>query len=219
MRHPLWQSLLSLTRGFPDICARWKWFASDWKAIFTRPWKNFRCVVWVSSFSDVKKEADNSCRPNSLLSPHLRGSLRKWSPQPSRLGACVGIYATSPSLHPVNGFSHLEEHYSGVWLWFQRERKGVGRRIKRKQFPFIFFFSNVLENKARLMFSRNLLLQREGQRLGWWVRRLWWLAKAWTILNVNYMEHPVGTEPKSRKAYNIIGHIFLISCILLCIDH
>lgn len=38
-------------------------------------------------------------------------------------------------------------------------------------------------------------------------------------LNVNSTEPPVGTEPKSRKAFHGIGNIFLISSMLLYIDH
>lgn len=88
----------------------------------------------------------------------------------------------------------------------------MGRRIKRKQFPFtVFFLFKRVGEQSQADVQRELPAAVGGTGSGL-------MGQACTILNVNYTEHPVGTEPKSRKAYNIIGNI-LISYILLCIDH
>lgn len=94
-----------------------------------------------------KKEQRNNCRPSSL-SLHLRGSVGKWSPQPSRHAACMGTCAASPSLHPGNGFCQPEEHYWGNDGGFNGKEREWGGELKGNSF-FLFFLFKCVEEQSQ----------------------------------------------------------------------
>ena len=96
----------------------------------------------------MKNRVDGSCRPNSLLSLPLRGSVGKLSPQPRRRRACVGISSRGPSFTQSVHFSPLEEPLLRGMIVASKEKKESGEENQEKTVSF-YFFSKCVEEQSR----------------------------------------------------------------------
>lgn len=76
----------------------------------------------------------------------------RWSPQHRRPRAPVGMVPLSLPFTQSLHFSPLEEPLHRAMLAVSKEKKGNGEENQEK-IVFSYFFSNMLQNKARLMFS------------------------------------------------------------------
>ena len=76
----------------------------------------------------------------------------RWSPQHRRPRAPVGMVPLGLPFTQSLHFSPLEEPLHRAMLAVSKEKKGNGEENQEK-IVFSYFFSNMLQNKARLMFS------------------------------------------------------------------
>lgn len=144
-------------------------------------WRNLRCVDWVLNFSDVEKKKEQTAAADpthyqtfflevkwedglpSIGDPGLLWEWCPWAfPSPSH---CTSLPWRSPYTEPC--------------LRFQRKRKGMGRRIKRKLFLLISF-QTCCRTKPGWCLAGGTLMPQAGQGLSWQVPCLFSLAEACT---------------------------------------